>query len=339
MPSPSRRLPEIPERWNVVFDYDAKEDDELTIKAGQVVVVVAKHPDGWWEGCIEANASSVSGMAQRHTRSTTGMFPFNYVRPIGSVPTYFSETNENEQHGGYSKGQSNEGRDDGGGGGTEESASLDNDNVLLDEDLQGMLRGSINHLTKQAKAIESTSASSTSASAGNNGVDQRMDREPSVVETIPQSSEQGEEPLSGENLAAAVTRAAGQVVEMSSKIEEEVIRDNQLSNDMTEAATTALIQVETVLQAIRSLPPSISVCAPPPALDDDTTKSPKYEVQSPETALALRLYAGIASGAIDGPLGYRSIPWEEFCKTVVDVAASAVDALVVAASMTEGARG
>ena len=48
-PSPSTEKPV--ERAKVTFDYDADNDDELTIKVGEIVDIVNKdiEQDGWWE--------------------------------------------------------------------------------------------------------------------------------------------------------------------------------------------------------------------------------------------------------------------------------------------------
>ncbi|XP_038078093.1 SH3 domain-containing kinase-binding protein 1-like isoform X3 [Patiria miniata] len=51
----------------VTFDYDAAQDDELTIKEGQIITNITMMEDGWWEG-------EVNG--QR------GLFPDNFVEPI-----------------------------------------------------------------------------------------------------------------------------------------------------------------------------------------------------------------------------------------------------------------
>ena len=43
------------EQAKVTFDYDADNDDELTIKVGEVVDIINKDVDqqeGWWEVCV-----------------------------------------------------------------------------------------------------------------------------------------------------------------------------------------------------------------------------------------------------------------------------------------------
>ena len=49
-----------------MFDYDAANPDELTLKEGQVVVVLSKHAgdSGWWEGELHGKR---------------GVFPDNFV--------------------------------------------------------------------------------------------------------------------------------------------------------------------------------------------------------------------------------------------------------------------
>jgi len=50
----------------VEFDYDATEDDELTIKVGDVITEVVKSScDGWYEGKLNGKR---------------GMFPDNFVK-------------------------------------------------------------------------------------------------------------------------------------------------------------------------------------------------------------------------------------------------------------------
>ena len=37
------------EQVKVLFDYNAEQPDELSIKVGDILEVVSKEPDGWWE--------------------------------------------------------------------------------------------------------------------------------------------------------------------------------------------------------------------------------------------------------------------------------------------------
>ena len=49
-----------------IYDYDATRDDELSFKEGEIIYVLKKNNDGWYEGVM-------NGM--------TGLFPGNYVEP------------------------------------------------------------------------------------------------------------------------------------------------------------------------------------------------------------------------------------------------------------------
>ena len=48
----------------VIFDYDATQPDELTIKVGDIISDVKKQPGGWWEGVLNGRK---------------GVFPDNFV--------------------------------------------------------------------------------------------------------------------------------------------------------------------------------------------------------------------------------------------------------------------
>lgn len=52
----------------MLYDYEAKHDDELTIKPGDIIKVTVKLDGGWWQG--EMNGR-------------TGIFPATYVEEIG----------------------------------------------------------------------------------------------------------------------------------------------------------------------------------------------------------------------------------------------------------------
>lgn len=54
----------------VEFDYKARENDELTIRKGDVITNITRQPGGWWEGTLKGKR---------------GMFPDNFVK----VRTYF----------------------------------------------------------------------------------------------------------------------------------------------------------------------------------------------------------------------------------------------------------
>jgi len=51
----------------VLYDYQAQNADELDLHEDEVVYVVKKNNDGWFEGVV-------SGV--------TGLFPGNYVEPM-----------------------------------------------------------------------------------------------------------------------------------------------------------------------------------------------------------------------------------------------------------------
>merc|ERR1719322_1142532 len=64
-------------KYKVIFDYNAENDDELTLTKGQVVNVINMDlPDaGWWLGTISGPDGSV----------TKGVFPDNFVAPLSTV--------------------------------------------------------------------------------------------------------------------------------------------------------------------------------------------------------------------------------------------------------------
>ena len=49
----------------MTYDYVAGEEDELSIKQGEIITDVVKHDGGWWEGTINGRK---------------GMFPDNFVK-------------------------------------------------------------------------------------------------------------------------------------------------------------------------------------------------------------------------------------------------------------------
>lgn len=57
------------EKWEVIYDWDAENEDDLTIRAGEFVLVKDKYDHGWWFGVIERNG-------ELHK----GHFPKNYVK-------------------------------------------------------------------------------------------------------------------------------------------------------------------------------------------------------------------------------------------------------------------
>ncbi|KAJ2086428.1 formin-binding protein [Coemansia sp. RSA 986] len=59
----------------VLYDYDAENDKELSIREGDVISVFSVSADGWWEG----------ERTDRHTgRSVQGIFPSNFTDPIAN---------------------------------------------------------------------------------------------------------------------------------------------------------------------------------------------------------------------------------------------------------------
>jgi len=52
------------EPYKVKFDYTAQDKEELTLKIGDIVYVVKKGDDGWWEGTLNGRY---------------GIIPANYV--------------------------------------------------------------------------------------------------------------------------------------------------------------------------------------------------------------------------------------------------------------------
>ena len=52
------------EKVVAIYDYNADKEDELTFQEGQIIYVLKKNDDGWWEGVMEG---------------ITGLFPGNYV--------------------------------------------------------------------------------------------------------------------------------------------------------------------------------------------------------------------------------------------------------------------
>lgn len=50
-----------------IFSYEASRDDELSFKENEIIYVLKKNSDGWYEGVL-------NGM--------TGLFPGNYVETI-----------------------------------------------------------------------------------------------------------------------------------------------------------------------------------------------------------------------------------------------------------------
>jgi len=53
-----------------MYDYLAHEDDELTLKVGDVIHSIVKMDGGWWEGVVNGKK---------------GMFPDNFVKVSGGT--------------------------------------------------------------------------------------------------------------------------------------------------------------------------------------------------------------------------------------------------------------
>ena len=52
------------EKVLAIYDYNADKEDELTFQEGQIIYVLKKNDDGWWEGVMDG---------------ITGLFPGNYT--------------------------------------------------------------------------------------------------------------------------------------------------------------------------------------------------------------------------------------------------------------------
>ena len=63
---PPRPKPAVPQ-CRALYDYDAQDTDELTIRAGDIITIVNKDNAGWWQGKL---------------RGKSGLFPANYVEII-----------------------------------------------------------------------------------------------------------------------------------------------------------------------------------------------------------------------------------------------------------------
>jgi hypothetical protein len=50
-----------------LYDYDAQNELELSLKQGDIVAVIKRGTDGWWEG---------------FQKDRFGLFPCNYVKPL-----------------------------------------------------------------------------------------------------------------------------------------------------------------------------------------------------------------------------------------------------------------
>ncbi|KAJ1656900.1 formin-binding protein, partial [Dispira simplex] len=55
-----------------LYDYVAESPEEISIKKGGLIAVIATHIDGWWEGEVKGD----------NQRVTCGMFPSNFTEPL-----------------------------------------------------------------------------------------------------------------------------------------------------------------------------------------------------------------------------------------------------------------
>jgi hypothetical protein len=67
-------------RVKALYDYNAQEENELTFKAGDVIIVIVEDDSGWWQGKLEKN------------QSKEGLFPGNYCEPLKEPPTTSNKT-------------------------------------------------------------------------------------------------------------------------------------------------------------------------------------------------------------------------------------------------------
>ncbi|PVV01783.1 hypothetical protein BB560_003787 [Smittium megazygosporum] len=69
----SQNQSQATDRVRVLYDYNATEPVELTIRENDIVTVLLRRDDGWWKGVI---INSVTG------EQSVGLFPSNYTTPI-----------------------------------------------------------------------------------------------------------------------------------------------------------------------------------------------------------------------------------------------------------------
>ena len=65
-PAPKPKLPQA----RVLYDYEARDADELTIRFNETISIVRKDPSGWWQGRL---------------RGKEGLFPGNYVEEVSEA--------------------------------------------------------------------------------------------------------------------------------------------------------------------------------------------------------------------------------------------------------------
>ena len=60
----------------VEFDYEAQQEDELSLRVGDIIVKVTKDDGGWWKGEIDGRR---------------GLFPDNFVRVSNNYNTHSNQ--------------------------------------------------------------------------------------------------------------------------------------------------------------------------------------------------------------------------------------------------------
>lgn len=66
-----------PEKFKAIFDFNSNEQENLRFREGDIISVVRKIDNDWWEGKLEG-------------QEVTGLFPRNHIEPI-PVPRGFME--------------------------------------------------------------------------------------------------------------------------------------------------------------------------------------------------------------------------------------------------------
>jgi len=61
----------------VLYDYEAKREDEMTIYVDDVIQVFEKGEDQWWRGRLLDDVTEA--------RVTSGLFPANYVQILNTI--------------------------------------------------------------------------------------------------------------------------------------------------------------------------------------------------------------------------------------------------------------
>lgn len=61
--------------YEVIYDWQAENDDDLSLRSGEIVMVQDQHEHGWWYGFIQRDGSLLKGH-----------FPKNYVKPLANAP-------------------------------------------------------------------------------------------------------------------------------------------------------------------------------------------------------------------------------------------------------------